>query len=358
MYSKRVGKTVTVNGIKNKLAMILQLPKATLAMGVVGIMAVVVAVVMILNPFHNDVSELANEVDIGDSPQEWCDTMWDAMVAEAETSGYAFELESEVMEKSIQSEFELDKKVAKTRRQLFQDQFKMVYGYVDITGAGAVKPRFSQADSFVNGYAKVKMTGKGLGFINPVGLMVIGPVRGEAKDFSGGVAAVQRSFDGRIAEWGFIDRTGKWIFEHTYSGVGSFVDGVHLARAQQDGKWGYINIDGSWVIEPDYSVARDFIEGANVAIVKKSGRWMLINAEGKKVSRAVKKEENLPLSKYPGMILNKDPNGYIPIKYQGKVGYADETGRVVVKPQFDYGEPYSNGRALVGVKCPKKESTD
>ncbi len=347
-----------MNGIKNKLDMLLQLPKATLAFGVVGLIGVVVVAVMILNPFHNDVSELAAETDIGDSPQEWCDTMWDEMVAVAETSGYAFELESEVMEKSIQSEFALDKQVAQTRRQLFQEQFKMVYGYVDITGAWAIKPRYPKADSFVNGYAKVKMTGKGLGFINPVGLMVIGPVKGEAKDFAGGVAAVQRSFDGRVAEWGFIDRTGKWIFEQTFSGVGSFVDGVHLARAQQDGKWGYINMKGQWVIEPDYTVARDFIEGANVAIVKKGGRWMLINAEGKKVSRAVKKEDNLPLSKYPGMILNKDPNGYIPIKYQDKVGYADDTGRVVVKPQFDYGEQYSNGRALVGVKCPRKDKSE
>jgi len=90
-----------------------------------------------------------------------------------------------------------------------------------------------------------------------------------AKDFSEGLAAVERSY----LFWGFIDKTGREVIPFNYNRVKSFSEG--LAAVKLNGKWGFIDKTGKVVIPFKFQRAESFSEG--LAAVKFKGNRVFID---------------------------------------------------------------------------------
>jgi hypothetical protein len=60
-------------------------------------------------------------------------------------------------------------------------------------------------------------------------------------------------------KWGFITRSGTYVFNRQFDGLGWFSEG--LAAAKVDGKWGFMDGLGTVVIAPQFDSALGFSEG-------------------------------------------------------------------------------------------------
>lgn len=95
-------------------------------------------------------------------------------------------------------------------------------GYADRSRALVIAPRFHQVENFSEGLAAVEVNGR-WGVIDKTGRFVVKPRfkslrRGESplEEFSGGLTRVTVPWQaGELAKTGYIDRTGKYVWEPT-----------------------------------------------------------------------------------------------------------------------------------------------
>jgi hypothetical protein len=88
------------------------------------------------------------------------------------------------------------------------------------------------------------------GFINCQNEWVITPKYNNVRDFSNGLAAVQRRFDKFFFEWGFINCNEDTIIKFQYQEVGDFSQ--NLAPVCKNEKWGVINDKNEIIIPFEY----------------------------------------------------------------------------------------------------------
>lgn len=131
------------------------------------------------------------------------------------------------------------------------------YGYINEKGEMVIKPTFTEAARFHEGYAVVKLMGL-YGYVNKAGRLVIPYQFDEAKQFSEGLAAVKR--DGK---WGYINTSGEVVVPFQYEAGGSFSEGrAAVAETVDENKrYGYIDETGKKVIPFEYSSAESFSGG-------------------------------------------------------------------------------------------------
>lgn len=146
---------------------------------------------------------------------------------------------------------------------------------------------FDYTDSFHEGMARVGLAGRGYGFIDETGKLVIPAIYENADNFKDGKAVVTR--DGKRY---YVDKSGKEIEiasnpDRKYQEVGELCEGLcrvstlklrqmdlayHSDYDQIAGVWGYVDEDGQEVIPPQYIYATDFEDG--IAFVCK-GKWTI-----------------------------------------------------------------------------------
>ena len=162
-------------------------------------------------------------------------------------------------------------------------------GYVNIETGRRLVPRYSAAGPFQGGFAAVKqrdtwsiiselgkpvrrlrgITGVlspssgvsryvregAVGFVTVRGDNPFSTLYRDARDFSGGLAAVLKG-----GKWGFIERrAGRLTIDHRFAETGDFSFG--LAPATEDGStWGLIDKSGSWVLSPAFAGVGDVSE--------------------------------------------------------------------------------------------------
>ena len=147
-------------------------------------------------------------------------------------------------------------------------------GFADESGRLVVEPRFTSAQDFKGGLARVWQDGK-YGFVDRKGTLVVAPQFESASDFSEGLSAVR--VDGR---YGFIDATGKLVIAPRFEQVRAFSDG--LAAVREDKLWGYVDKTGAWKLTPRYQFANPFGGGlAFAGLPRERGGW--IDADGRVV---------------------------------------------------------------------------
>jgi hypothetical protein len=137
----------------------------------------------------------------------------------------------------------------------FFDPFKsngqissMTLGMMDYGGP------YESPEDFAQGLLPVTL-GKGQGYIDTTGKVVIEPQFDKAESFSDGIAKV--TINDKI---GYIDKTSKLIIAPKYKAAHQFSEG--LAAVSEDGEnWGYINTTGTLVIPPDFAFADKFSGG-------------------------------------------------------------------------------------------------
>jgi hypothetical protein len=101
-------------------------------------------------------------------------------------------------------------------------------GYVDMTGAWVIQPKFVGAYDFSEGLAAVAVgttDAMKWGYIDKTGAWVIQPQFDYAWDFSEGLAAVQVK-DGDSIKSGYIDKTGRVVIPVQFEWASDFSGGV------------------------------------------------------------------------------------------------------------------------------------
>ncbi|PYS59736.1 MAG: hypothetical protein DMF74_20580 [Acidobacteria bacterium] len=168
---------------------------------------------------------------------------------------------------------------------------KHQFGYINQNGDLAIPGPFDWAGDFHNGLAAVKLSKDRYGFIDKTGAVVLSAKEWrDVADFSEGLASVKVEvadsvYLGSKAEnYGYIDRTGKFVIAPRFDRVDKFSEG--LALFFQTGKhsgYGFIDLKGRVVINPDFAGGKSFSEGLAAMAIKSSDDktvWGYINGEG------------------------------------------------------------------------------
>jgi hypothetical protein len=134
-----------------------------------------------------------------------------------------------------------------------------LFGFIDKAGVMVIKPQFEWTYTFHEGLAAVKVSGK-WGFVDKNGGMVIKPIFDKAEGFSEGLAAVAAG-----GVWGYIDKTGKYAIEPRFNEAMAFNEGLAFVKIggydadaiidvvggfDTQGKWGYIDKTGKYIWQP------------------------------------------------------------------------------------------------------------
>lgn len=129
------------------------------------------------------------------------------------------------------------------------------WGYIDRNACLMIPARYSNAEPFKNGLARVTFEGGG-GFIDHAGNYAVKPEFSELGDFVDGLAPARL---GPEAKFGFIDTTGQWAIPPRFDAVEWFQDGLArvnmggtncILYSADGGQWGYIDRSGAWVWKP------------------------------------------------------------------------------------------------------------
>jgi len=207
---------------------------------------------------------------------------------------------------------------------------KAEYGYVSAAGQMVIPFQYSDATSFSEGLAGVKV-GRDWGFIDKSGATIVAPQFKEVKRFVEGLAAVKTG-----DKWGFIDRKGHMVIPARYQAVGSFTQGLGAVRV--GGKYGFIDGTGAMVIQPQFDQASAFSEEfAAVRVGSKSG---YIDKTGK---MAIVPQFSDAQRFFQGLAA---------VKVRNKWGFIEKTGQMVIAPQFDMvSVPLEEGPAAFLINC-------
>ena len=209
------------------------------------------------------------------------------------------------------------------------------WGFVDTKGELKVPCKYSDAEDFSYGVAKVKADNK-FGYINHEGKEITPIVYAMWGDlmistFSAGLCYVKR-----YGKYGFIDNEGKDAIAFVYEDAKDFTD-AGLAPVKKDGKWGYINASGDQVIPFNYDWADNhFYE--DLAIVKIDGKAGFVDKNGNQVIAPLYDK------------LGKFSNGLAWFEADGKYGYIDKTGTVIIPAEYiDASDFTTDGAAKVQI---------
>lgn len=136
-------------------------------------------------------------------------------------------------------------------------------GFIDNRGNWKIEPGFDKARAFNKGLAPVAL-GKGWGYINPQGKLVVDYIYKDAEIMAdNGLAPVKEK------EWGFIDQQGKVVIpmEYGISSSFSFLDGDavkgfdgDLARVKSKKGWGFLDPKGNLLNNTWYKNVELFVD--------------------------------------------------------------------------------------------------
>lgn len=250
-------------------------------------------------------------------------------------------------------------------------------GYIDKNGKIVITPKYTYADDFYEGLARVRVGGrkpsslhendmtKGgkYGFIDTKGDFVIKPIYDYAANFGNGKAEVRMSGLKPL----YIDKRGKYIKVNrnlnnqnfgnnvlTYKNKrytkvnnvpNTYINGtskIHidkfyqgLARIEQNNKTGLIDKTGKTIIPIKYDYISEFREGLAVVVLNK--KYGFINQQGEIVIQPQFKDACT------------FSEGYADVNINDKVGYIDKKGNIAIPTQYDGNYAFINGVAPVQV---------
>lgn len=169
------------------------------------------------------------------------------------------------------------------------------------------------------------------GFIDNTGKEVIRPQFDYADDFSHGVAVVQKN-----NKWGVIDTVGNYIVPLEYDKIVRVNNNVFM-KVRKGDLWGYYIDTNSFLIAPEYSLVNDF-SSDGLASVKMSelGCWRFIDSYGNYINDIL----------YDSIVPSDD--GLYPVKKEGLWGFFDgKRKRNIGQIEFSEVYKFSNGFAKV-----------
>ncbi|MBT3269301.1 WG repeat-containing protein [Candidatus Poribacteria bacterium] len=255
-------------------------------------------------------------------------------------------------------------------------------GYVTRDGREVIPCEFGYTYAFSEGFAVVsddpvlaatpacrvremREREKPMGYIDRAGHYVIPPAFITAREFSGGLAAVE--YD--VRKWGFIDPAG-YIREVEADTLNPFVEGYARFGAD-DLREGFLDTELRVVIPPIYDWVHDFHEGFAWATEDISGESChFLNPAGERALSfdvhchtnfafgrlavrvgdrwgCVDKSGDMVISPAFESAQHGFYEGLADVQLGGRWGFIDVEGDVVVEPRFDEVLPFSDGLAAV-----------
>lgn len=214
-----------------------------------------------------------------------------------------------------------------------------LWGYIDTSGKLVIPAKFPVAQSFAkNGLALASTANGDVGYINDKGVFVIKP--GSIKNGKGfspsGVALAER--DG---VWGTLTKDGTLTPtqgpDHFQFFDTSFPD-QDLSPAASNWTWGFINASGRFAITPAYASVRDFSQGVAAVQKDKNGPFGYIDPSGKFAINPIFQDARTFGS-----------NALAPVKLNGKWGFIRKDGSFAINPRYDNATEFLNGLAHVSL---------
>lgn len=182
-------------------------------------------------------------------------------------------------------------------------------------------------------------------------------------NFSEGLAEVEIPHDSAMADddsvWttiGYIDTTGKIVFEKLFDEAGSFHCGLaYVSKKINDStKYGFIDKNGKLVIPCLYDEVEDF--SCDRVAVNRGGVWQIIDKSGKVImndSLLITEQEVEDVYAQTSREEDIEPpafhNGLIRLSNDGKYGYADTSGKIVIPFKCYDAFDFKDGVAVVAV---------
>jgi hypothetical protein len=219
-------------------------------------------------------------------------------------------------------------------------------GFINTKGDIVIPPTFDSAMGFSNGLAVVTI-GDHQGYINYAGETVIKPRFYRADDFENETAKVMPDI---MSGGSFINKDGDIILDGYNFSTSKYHDGlINCGDVKEN--WGFINLDGHFVIPPTYKFVQEFSEGKAAVAPQK-------DFKGK------------PNRKTLYGFINKQNEMIIPPIFQGAdihfsnclcavwdkaYGYIDDTGQLVIPYEFELGEHFKEGLAVIKPKGKNKK---
>nr|WP_279537986.1 WG repeat-containing protein [Paenibacillus turpanensis] len=240
------------------------------------------------------------------------------------------------------------------------------WGFLDDTGAVAIKPRFSFIAPFSEGLAfAVSKDRLQSGYIDKTGkfrfTFEFEPDLSSG-EFKEGLAPV-----GKDDRWGYIDTSGQFIIEPQYDYAQLFSEG--LASVEVNGKWGLIDKSGEIILEPKYDWIFPFRDGRALVHGERPGfidtkgdltidfeaLGILEYGQFSEKLASVRKDEKVGFINNEGQFVIPPTykltynfsEGFATVFIDGKCGYIDSSGQLVIPAVYDSAYPFRNGQALV-----------
>lgn len=210
--------------------------------------------------------------------------------------------------------------------------------YLFINKAGEIVVNaigYESVGNFSEGLAAVFDPGKGWGFIDKTGALVIKPRFGSALNFREGLAPVLLA-----GKWGFINKTGDLVIDNQFEWVGEFSEGMAVVlrspeRARQN------------VAQPPLSktIAESFTFSADSEPPAANGEFLVIDKSGKTLVNLTEKglEVDIDEARFSEGLLG------VHSRSLDVWGYVNKSFEFVIKPQFQAVAPFSEGVAKVAV---------
>jgi WG containing repeat len=227
------------------------------------------------------------------------------------------------------------------------------WGYIDRQGNVVIQPQFDNVAGFKEGLACVEINHK-IGYVDKTGNMAVPAIYVNARPFSEGLAEVTPHWSskgpGVDAMVGYIDKTGKMVIQPEFwdsyvpdwivpgARSGDFSEGLAGVILYKDARGfyhrGYIDRNGNVILElPGAVRVGPFSEGL-AAVAQQYNKVGFIDHTGKFVIQPTFQSASV------------FSDGLAQVDVDNKFGFIDRSGKIVIAPQFDWTTDFSEGRAI------------
>ena len=234
-------------------------------------------------------------------------------------------------------------------------------GCINEQGVWVIKPQYDHKlySQFVDGIAVVAVNGK-FGYIDTTGNWLIQPGYGNAFNFSGDIAMVDKAAwdPEKAGSWQYINKQGEivgdWTEKLFYYGFNGKI-ALATDKKGMNNKYGLYSLEEKkWLSEVIYNKGAYLVEfssmnssGIDQSIplfpVEKNNKWGFLGNEGQ-VAITFIYEAALPFR-----------DGFSAVKLNGKWGYINMNGEFVIDPKYSSATSFHHGKAFAdGVFIDKK----
>lgn len=206
-----------------------------------------------------------------------------------------------------------------------------VWGYQNDEGRWIIKPRFDDAENFVDDRAPAAML-----------------ERADGKNQEGSAQGKQNMPDNAAEDsgqlrWGVINTAGKWIVEPRFEAVSTEKNGVTVAK--EGGLYGLLDDSGKWLSEPEFKSIGGFEDGHATA-VQEDGTQCKVGIDGKCSGT------------FTGQIVFQTGDVYVVAKQKignegEQYGYLGQNGEWVIPPKYLQASPFVGDYAAAKDKLPE-----